>query len=148
MAYPTTLRAPADANLYLIKAYKRRMVEINIHCMRNFPHPKRPKRKPATRKVFAERLRELFLSSEHPHITYDDSTKRWHCSHCQLNLLTHPLYEHLRRTPPLQRNAHCISSGPEVGQTHPPIPIRAPTRAAATAPTYNHNERHYHRPQS
>ena len=98
MSYPTTIRAPADANLYLIKAYQRRLVEINIHCIKKFPHPARPKRKPVTRQLFAERLRELILSSEHPHIVYDDRTRRWHCSHCQLNLLTHPLYEHLRRT--------------------------------------------------
>lgn len=73
-------------------------LKINIHCMKNFPHPKHPKRTPATRKDFAERLRELILSSEHPHVVYDDRSRRWQCTHCQLNLLTHPMYEHLRRT--------------------------------------------------
>ena len=48
MAYPSTLRTPADTNLSLLKAYQRRMVAINIHCMRNFSYAKAPKRKPAT----------------------------------------------------------------------------------------------------
>ena len=120
MAYPTTLRRPADANLYLIKAYQRRMVEINIHCMRNFPHPKQPKRKPTTHKDFAERLRELILSSDHPHIVYDDTTRRWQCTHCGLNLFTHPLYEYLRRNKSCSGLLAVMSQGQRLDR---PIPL-------------------------
>ena len=87
-----------DANLYLVKAYQRRMVAINAHCLRNFPLPKPPKRKPVKRKDFAEGLRELILASEHPHVFYHEDTQKWHCTHCPMVLRTFPLYEHLRRT--------------------------------------------------
>ena len=98
MAFPSTIRRPMDANLYLVKAYQRRLVAINAHCLRNFPVPKAPKRKPVKRQAFAERLRELILSSEHPHVYYHEDTQKWHCTHCPMVLRTFPLYEHLRRT--------------------------------------------------
>ena len=148
MAYPSTLRSPADANLYQIKAIQRRMVEINIHCMHNYPHPKHSRRKPARRKDFAERLRELILSSYHPHITYYEATHRWRCSHCQLNLLTYPLYEHLRRIPTLSPNAPSPGARTTAGSAPPSFPSRASQGATTAGPTHYNPKRNFHPPQS